>query len=413
MAKRDPPRDVPPAPRPFGLAASAARFTHPFTPRAAALACGALLLSVCLFAYSGSRWVVVVYQLATDGALLAAWLLASLGLGAFLLRVFRLAEQDRSRVLLPVVTSIALGLGVLSLAALGLGLCGLLNRITALGLIGLGILLAVIAALSYRSRHRPGEVDAAVRAWLAAPAGWAWLWLAVMPLLAIAIVGAMVPPGALWTPDEPHGYDVVEYHLQVPREWYEAGRILPLRHNVFSYFPFGVEMHYLLAMHLSGGPWHGMYLAQMMHGAHVVLAVLAVYAFARTPSRSRASAVFAGVMAASVPWLTLLAPIAYNEGSLLLYGMGLGAAAVLGPLLATGDAPDARRANLAGALAGVTVFVLTPHATGWLAPLRVDAVAAIAQYPALIAAPAAWLVAMAIRSSDAARAEMVAALRRH
>ena len=36
----------------------------------------------------------------------------------------------------------------------------------------------------------------------------------------------------------------------------------------FSYFPFGVEMHYLLAMHLAGGPWRGMYLAQLMHPQH-------------------------------------------------------------------------------------------------------------------------------------------------
>ena len=126
----------------------------------------------------------------------------------------------------------------------------------------------------------------------------------------------------------------------------------------------------------------------------------------RRAVRSSAWVVLVIVAAAAGVWVT--------EGwSLLLHGMGLGAATVLGPLLATGDAPDARRANLAGALAGVTVFVLTPHATEWLAPLRVDAVAAIAQYPALIAAPAAWLVAMAIRALDDARAEMVAALRRH
>jgi hypothetical protein len=99
--------------------------------------------------------------------------------------------------------------------------------------------------------------------------------------------------------------------------------------------------------------------------------------------------------------------------SLLLQGMGLGAAAVLGPQVATGDAAEARRAQVVGALAGVTVFVLTPHATEWLAPLPAEAVATIARYPALIAAPAAWLVALAVRALDPARAEMVAALRRH
>ena len=88
-------------------------------------------------------------------------------------------------------------------------------------------------------------------------------------------------PGLLWKPGEPHGYDVVEYHLQAPREWYEAGRIVPLRHNAFSFFPFNVEMHYLLAMHLEGGPYKGMYLCQLMHLAMMVLVVLATWAFAR------------------------------------------------------------------------------------------------------------------------------------
>ena len=57
----------------------------------------------------------------------------------------------------------------------------------------------------------------------------------------------------------PSGYDVVEYHLQVPREWLELGRITPLHHNVFSFFPFNVEDSQitLLAMNLHAGPWAG------------------------------------------------------------------------------------------------------------------------------------------------------------
>ena len=55
----------------------------------------------------------------------------------------------------------------------------------------------------------------------------------------------------------------------------------------FLIFPFNVEMHYLLAMHLRGGPWAGMYLAQLMHLSYVVLAVLAVYAFATSDSSGK------------------------------------------------------------------------------------------------------------------------------
>src|SRR5947208_2860319 len=80
--------------------------------------------------------------------------------------------------------------------------------------------------------------------WLAAPLGGEWLLVLAAPLLGMMIVGASVVPGLLWKPEDPHPYDVLEYHLQIPREWYEAGRIVPLHHNVFCYFPNGVELHY-------------------------------------------------------------------------------------------------------------------------------------------------------------------------
>ena len=102
-----------------------------------------------------------------------------------------------------------------------------------------GVVAGAFMLWRHRERLGAGDVGTPLRTWLAAPAGWHWLWLAALPPLAVALVGACVPPGMLWTPDEPHGYDVVAYHFQVPREWYELGRIVPLKHNVFSYFPFG------------------------------------------------------------------------------------------------------------------------------------------------------------------------------
>src|SRR5206468_2331993 len=82
----------------------------------------------------------------------------------------------------------------------------------------------------------------------------------------------------------------------------------------------------------------------------VVLAVLAVYGFARTLSGKRSAAVAAALAAASAPWLTLLAPVAYNEGGLLLYGTLAAGWAVC----AIGATPRAAMARLlvAGAMAG-------------------------------------------------------------
>src|SRR5262249_54024495 len=136
------------------------------------------------------------------------------------------------------------------------------------------------------------------------PAQWHWLWLGLMPVLGIVLACAMLPPGMLWR-DEPNGYDVTEYHLQVPREGFEAGRITGLHHNVFSYMPFNVEMHYLLAMELRGGPWSGMYLAQLMHVMFFVLTVVAIYAL--LAEKHPHGAIVASVIAGATPWMGLLA----------------------------------------------------------------------------------------------------------
>ncbi|MGD0540498.1 MAG: hypothetical protein ABSB33_03160, partial [Tepidisphaeraceae bacterium] len=85
-------------------------------------------------------------------------------------------------------------------------------------------------------------------------------------------------------------------------------------------FPFNVETQYLLAMHLHGGsngPWAGMYLAQLMHMAMCAAAAWAVYGLAGGGKRGIA----AGLVTAAVPWTGLLAPIAYNEGGMLLFGI--------------------------------------------------------------------------------------------
>ena len=65
--------------------------------------------------------------------------------------------------------------------------------------------------------------------------------------MAVVVIAASLSPGFLWKPLDPHPYDVLSYHLQIPREWFDAGKIVPLLHNSFSFFPMGMEMHDLLA----------------------------------------------------------------------------------------------------------------------------------------------------------------------
>lgn len=320
---------------------------------------GAALCLIIILAYAGTSWPLALYSLLTDGLLAIVWLVAAYGLGMLVL----LPDPARP---MRGVTCVALGLGALSLLTLGLGLVGAMNRGAAVALLGIGVALTVWRLLRARQ-----TLSAELRAWWDARAGVAWLWMLAMPLLAMALVAALVPPGVLWG-DEPNGYDVVEYHLQVPREWYEAGRIVGLHHNVFSYFPFNVEMQFLLAMHLRGGPWTGMYLAQLMHVGYVALSVAAVYSVARAIG---GNGTIAGVCAAGAPWLTLLAPVAYNEGGLLLYGT----LAIGWTLHALRD-PEHRMASMAvaGAMAGLGCGVKLTGVPMLLLPLPVLLVAIVA-----------------------------------
>jgi hypothetical protein len=318
------------------------------------------VLAVCLFIfvfvlffYTSQSWEMAIYRLAIDGGSTLIWILSATGIGILIFGALRAGRKGAAwrgefwqgdawhgsdiHPALAIVTCAAVGIGAMSLIILGLGLAGLLNRWTAMGLLAIGI---VATAFWAGRRYDRWSLAGALKA----PASWQWLWVLLMPLLAIAVAGAMFPPGMLWG-GEPNGYDVTEYHLQVPREWFEAHRIIPLNHNVFSYMPFNVEMHYLLAMHLRGGPWEGMFFAQMMHVTMCALAIVAIFGIAGGGARGT----IAGVLAGVVPWPTLLAPMAYNEGGVLLFGT-----------LAIGWAlhgQSSARFVLAGAMAGFAAGV--------------------------------------------------------
>jgi len=101
----------------------------------------------------------------------------------------------------------------------------------------------------------------------------------------------------------------------VPREWYEAQRIVPLLHNVFSFFPFNVEIQFLLLMHVLGGPLNAMYACQFMSLFYAALMVIGVAGAVSPQGRP----VIGAAMASAVPWIMMLAGVGYVESGLLLY----------------------------------------------------------------------------------------------
>jgi hypothetical protein len=147
--------------------------------------------------------------------------------------------------------------------------------------------------------------------------GWMpWLWLGVIGFGGLALLGGTLPPGILW-PAEGNGYDVLEYHLAVPREHFEAGCISYLPHNIYSNFPLNVEMLYLLAIVLHGEPVSAVFTAKLLNVFLGMLAVGGVWLAGR--EFGRGAGIVAGLIAASCPFLTYLCGVAYVENGLLFY----------------------------------------------------------------------------------------------
>ena len=275
---------------------------------AVAITAGTLVFLGVFFALAGPSWELALYRIMQDGGCAILWLISAGGFGWIAWKTFRLRETKS----LTAITCISLGLGIMSLGILALGLAGWMNQKWAVGIMAAGDLIAISAGYSRAKNWNAAR-------WFGEAANWGWLWVAPAAVAGVVALAACFPPGILWG-DEPNGYDVVEYHLQIPREWYEAGRITALHHNVFSYFPFNVEMHYMLAMYLHAGfwgPWAGMYLAQMMHMGFCAATVWAVYALAGGGRRG----IIAGQLVAAVPWTGLLSAVAYNDGGTLLFGI--------------------------------------------------------------------------------------------
>ncbi len=168
---------------------------------------------------------------------------------------------------------------------------------------------------------------------------WSFVWMGLpVGLLALA---AAIPPGLIWSV-EAYGYDVLSYHLQLPREWAEMGRLGLLKHNVYSAFPSLGEAGYMHAFAwFKGSLSLSVFACQFLHAATACLAAGVVAQIvgqevpspgSRVPGQEKEGGgrpdwvpqvVGAGVFLA-MPWVLITGSLAYNEMfALALGGAGL------------------------------------------------------------------------------------------
>jgi hypothetical protein len=231
---------------------------------------------------------------------------AAIGLGDMVVRGLKLVEGLRTAE--QVALDYGLGAGLLGVLTLLLGRVGWLNPL--LFRTGLGLLAVVGLATS--GLWRPGR--------LRLNSSGVLLGALIAPFMVAMILGSMLPS---------IDFDVLEYHLEGPKEYYKTGRIAFLPHNVYTSMPFGVEMLHLAAMEVMGDWWWGGLAGQLLVALFAPAAAVLIAMTALHVGSARA-AWFAAIVYLSTPWIYRLAAIAYVEGPLCFFHAALIWAAVRG-----------------------------------------------------------------------------------
>ncbi|MBL8744862.1 MAG: hypothetical protein JNK58_00745 [Phycisphaerae bacterium] len=265
--------------------------------------------------------------------LLAAW---GFGLAAFTLLMHpapaaagNAADSWKRKGVITFTLQLSLGLALLLSVSHLMGVFGLL-RIGAAGLVLAWLPIALgLALLAWNTanRLRPSI--------FIAPANRSPVLLAAAPALATLFLAVCVPPGTLWA-SEARGFDVLSYHLQLPREWLAAGRIQPLEHNAYSWLPSYMEAAYMhlgaMASFIARDPFTeadgvATIASQLLHaliaiasagGAAALASTLLIRLDLHADRRLFASA-FTALLFLTTPWVIVTGSLAYNEMTVCLF----------------------------------------------------------------------------------------------
>jgi hypothetical protein len=252
-----------------------------------------------------------------------------------------------------IVFALAIGLNLLSTWVLLLGLFGVLGRLW----VFVAPAAVTVAAASHVWRRNSRRLTAAGTAGYGSDLDNAislrWLWLAAPFVLAI-LLAAVTPP---------LDFDVREYHLQAPKEFFQQGRITFLPHNVYANMAMGTEMLSLLAMVVAGDWWLGALAGKTVIAAFTPLTALALVAAGRR-FFSPAAGVAAALLYLSVPWIVSIASGGFVEGASACYLL----LAIYALLLVRSTHPTLPLA-LAGYFAGAAVATKYPAVLFVFVPL--------------------------------------------
>ncbi len=323
------------------------------------------------------------------------------GIGHLLLRILRI-PFERSQVE-RTVFAFGLGLSALSLTTLAFGMAGLLERALLGGLIALAVVTEVtLRVVTYRRRQiseknqapphlvRPTAPKDKTRrgdrefvSYKTAKIG--VVVLAITPFLLAMFLGSMLPSVE---------FDVKEYHLQGPKEFYEAGQISMLPHNVYTSFPFLTEMLSLLGMVLRDDWYWGALAGKAVLMSFAPLTALALYAAGRRWF-SPTVGCLAAMIHLTTPWTYRISIIAYAEGGLTFFLAAALLATALGIEQLSRASESRRHFLLAGLLAGSAMACKYPGIVQVVLPIGF----AVCVAPYLLQLPVGKRHSTALRSA--------------
>jgi hypothetical protein len=223
------------------------------------LSAAGLGLLLILVAIGGGLWKAI---------LVAVWcLLLFWGVGDRVLGLV-LASKGKEKDGLYSVLALMLGMGIFSHAILALGLLGLLKA---------WLVLPALAILTLVVSIRFLSTGKAIWGWLR-ETGRGAAFQAV-PWYAPVYFGLLVALGSAWlihaaAPEIQ--YDSVYYHLYLPRQWVETGRVAPTPIIIQSFYYLGAETLYAVMMMLGGAE-----AAKLLSFSVALLCCLAVYCLGR------------------------------------------------------------------------------------------------------------------------------------
>ena len=276
------------------------------------LTVGILFVSVLLMRGDRSLWlarvITLIETLVLSGFAPMFYLMAGAGYG-HLIRKWIPTKQMQ--------WCIELGFGLTLLLSLThlMGILGLLNSATAWVSVGIGLILFLPRLIG-----KQASVDD----------GLTLLHVVIMCGMLLALVMACNPPGILWG-SEYGGFDALSYHLQLPREWIDQGRIWPSEHNVYSFLPGYIENAYTHIALMMGGMQHdggrGAISAQLLSALMLILSAACLGEMTRSVCQKLmpdADQLLAGRIAIALtfgtPWLLVVGTLAYNETAVVLLG---------------------------------------------------------------------------------------------